>query len=92
MNRRLILVAVGSFVAGGAWSVVGNAQNAPIRINPNRFHITVEVPKGSARVWCDSGCDWPNNANEGVLLCEQERCKFAFTQSGRVLFGELDAR
>ncbi len=91
MNRRVILVTAVSFLTGGAWSVVGNAQNTPTR-NPNRFHITVEVPKGSARVWCDSGCDWPKNANEGVLLCEQERCKFAFTQSGRVLFGDLDAR
>ena len=91
MNRRLIVVAIFSFIAGGAWSVVGNAQNAPGQ-NTNRFHITVEVPKGGARVWCDNGCDWPSNPNEGVLRCEQERCRFAFTQSGRVLFGDLDAR
>jgi len=91
MNRRLILVAIVSFVAGGAWSVVGNAQDAARR-NPNRFHITVEVPKGAAQVWCDTGCDWPTNPNEGVLRCDQERCRFAFTQSGRVGFGDLDAR
>jgi len=91
MNRRLILVAIVSFVAGGAWSVVGNAQDTARR-NPNRFHITVEVPTGAAQVWCDTGCDWPTNPNEGVLRCDQERCRFAFTQSGRVGFGDLDAR
>ena len=91
MSRRLILVAIVSFVAGGAWSVVGNAQDTARR-NPNRFHITVEVPKGAAQVWCDTGCDWPTNPNEGVLRCDQERCRFAFTQSGRVGFGDLDAR
>ena len=91
MNRRLILVAIVSFAAGGSWSVVGNAQDTA-RPNPNRFHITVEVPKGAAQIWCESGCDWPANPNEGVLRCEQERCRFAFTQSGRVGFGNFDAR
>jgi hypothetical protein len=50
-----------------------------------------EVPKGPAQIWCESGCDWPTNTNEGVLRCEQERCRFAFTQSGRVGFGNFDA-
>jgi hypothetical protein len=83
MSRRLFVVIV-SLALLGAWSA-GRAQTRVAN-----FQFTIEVPRGPARVMCERGCDWPGS-NEGVLLCEQERCRFAFTEQGRVRFG-LDDR
>jgi hypothetical protein len=90
MNRQSVVVAIVSFFVGGALSVVGSAQNAPARAAD--FQITVDVPKGPSRVVCERGCDWPANPGEGLLTCDQERCRFAFTGYGRVGFGNFDAR
>ena len=80
MNPRLILVAIVSAVVGGWWAA-GRAQ-APVA----NFQISVEAPRGPVRVTCDRGCDW--TANEGSLVCDSERCRWVFTEHGRVIIGQ----
>jgi hypothetical protein len=79
MNRLTFVAVVGLLVAG-AWS----AGRAQARLA--NFEIAIESPRGPLKVTCDRGCDW--RPNEGTLVCESERCRWIFTEHGRVMLGQ----
>ena len=78
--RRGTFAAIVGLLVIGAWSV-GRAQTTVAN-----FEITVETPRGPARVTCTRGCEWP--ANEGAVVCDSERCRWIFTGYGRVMLGQ----
>lgn len=80
MSRRFTFMAIVSLIVAGAWSA-GRAQSRVAN-----FEISVETPRGPLRVTCTRGCDWP--ANEGSLVCESDRCRWVFTEHGRVVLGQ----
>jgi hypothetical protein len=78
--RRVTFATIVGLIVFGAWS----AGRAQARLA--NFEITVEAARGPVRVTCNRGCDWP--ANEGSLVCDSDRCRWSFTEHGRVLLGQ----
>jgi hypothetical protein len=85
MTRTMLSVVGVALLMVGSWSV-GHAQTpAPLARRFAQFEIMVETPRGSVKVTCEGGCDWPEN--EGTVVCDSERCSFRFNQHGRILLG-----
>ena len=85
MNRTMLRIVLAIVLIGAGWSV-GKAQTAVAD-----FEITVDAPRGEARVTCFRGCEW---AKEGTMRsptitfqCDAERCRSTFNGHGRITLG-----
>jgi hypothetical protein len=85
MNRTMLRIVLAIVLIGAGWSV-GKAQTAVAD-----FEITVDAPRGEARVTCFRGCEW---AKKGTIpsptitfQCDTERCRSTFNGHGRITRG-----